>query len=326
MNAKPNTTSNGHPTSNPDFNVAASIAHLLDAHRPSDAHNSHPSHPTHSSHQSHPPVPTRNPSKSPDVPPVPPNLLKISSRADDRIAQLPPEDQEQILHWFASGLTFRKIIELAAQPRPEGLATKLSLGVLHRFYHKHELAEKIAMAAELVADLCPESAADAERAFEILAQTHAINTMAGPDLDHTAFQHITRYLLRQEDQRIRQRALDLKEKRLAFDMEHKHYDIFKRTIEQLPEINEIVRAQSLTPAEKFREFRIKMHGQEAVEMVDRANEKWAREHPDHKHTMPDYDEKDVIPPMTAEEKQKADTEAINIMMGWKNPHDGALLD
>jgi hypothetical protein len=100
-------------------------------------------------------------------------------------------------------------------------------------------------------------------------------------------------------------------------MEHKHYDIFKRTIEQLTEINEIVRQKSLTPAEKFREFRIKMHGKEAVEMVDAARAKWAREHPGRDHTSPSCDPKDVIPPMTDEESHRADAEAVKVMMGLK---------
>ena len=104
-------------------------------------------------------------------------------------------------------------------------------------------------------------------------------------------------------------------------MEFKHYDIFKRTIEKLPEINELVRNESLTPEQKLREHSIKVLGKEAVEMIERANAKWAREHPDHNHTTPDYKAEDVIPPLTPEEQQAADTEAIQVMMGWKkDPH------
>jgi hypothetical protein len=102
-------------------------------------------------------------------------------------------------------------------------------------------------------------------------------------------------------------------------MQHTHYDITKRTIEKLPDINELVRNQSMSFEERYREMRIKLFGRETVEMIERANEKWAEEHPEEAdHTQPDYDEKDLLPPMTPEEQQAADAEAINVMMG-RNP-------
>jgi hypothetical protein len=137
--------------------------------------------------------------------------------------------------------------------------------------------------------------------------------MGGPDLNHAAFQQITRFLLRQEDQRIRHRALDIKEKRAAFDMQHKHYDIFKRTIEKLPEINEIVNDQALSPAEKFHRHFVKVFGGSAADMISKANKKWAQTHPE-EPTTPDYSEQDLISPFTPEQEQAAITEAFDVML------------
>jgi hypothetical protein len=280
-------------------------------------------HPSSISHNSHPPTThPQNPSISPDfslfsdnLSSLPPAIALAKARRDDRLLSLPIEDQETLITWLREGLTFQETMLRAAQPRPEGLHLKTNIPALHRFYHKHNLAERIADAADLVHTISPDTAKNPEGAFKTLAQTHALHTMAGPELDHAAFQHITRFLLRQEDQRIRQRALDLKQKRLAFDMQWKHYDIFKRTVEKLPEINEIVRNKSLSVDERFREHFIKTFGLEAVEMIERANQKWATEHPDQGHTTPDYSAEDLTSPLTPEEKQAAINEALDDMLG-----------
>ena len=278
-------------------------------------------HSPHSPHSSHSPVPPpQNPSIRPDFSlfsdnfssPLPHAIAK--ARRDDRLLNLPLEDQETLITWL-NQLTFKETMLRAARPRPEGLDLKTNIAALHRFYHKHNLAERIADAAELVQTITPDGAKNSEAAFKILAQTHALHTMAGPDLDDAAFQQITRFLLRQEDQRIRQRALDIKEKQIAFDMQHKHYDIFKRTVEKLTEINEIVRNKSLTPEQKIREHWIKIFGIETVEMIERANKKWAERHPEENHTEPDYSADDIVPQLTPEEKQAAVTKALNDMLG-----------
>jgi hypothetical protein len=99
-------------------------------------------------------------------------------------------------------------------------------------------------------------------------------------------------------------------------MQHKHYDIFKRTVEKLPEINEIVRNESLSPGEKFREHCARIFGRDTVEMIERANRKWAEKHTEYAaQTYPDYKEEDVLSPLTEAEQQAADAEAINVMMG-----------
>ena len=280
--------------------------------QPSDP--SHNSHASHSSHPITPPAP-QAPAKNPDFPHFPHSFLKKSSRADDRIAHLPPEDQQQIVHWFSLGLTYAKIIELAAKPRPDGLDLKLSFAVLCRFYHKHNLAEKIEDAAQLVASICPENAPNPEAAFEILAQTHALHTMASPDLDHAAFQQITRFLLRQEDQRIRQRALDLKQKRLAFDLQHKHYDIFKKTIEKLPEINQLVADEALDPVERLNRHLDEMFGCSLGKIVKEGNRKYREQYPDEPSSDPQIDPHDFIPPLTPEQEQAAVNEAFDVMLG-----------
>jgi hypothetical protein len=264
-------------------------------------------------------VPVANPSNCASVPLVPDNFFRdISARSDERLANLPIQDQEVILSWFDAKIPYRQIIELAALPRPEGgLEINLSLGSLSRFHQKTTLAEKVQNSAALLRSIAP-NASHPKAALRLLAQTYAADTLASPDLDHAAFQQITRYLLRQEDQRIRQRALDLHQKRLAFHMQHAHYDIFKRTIEKLPEINQLVHDKSLTPAQRVREHFIKIFGRESVDMVEAANRKYHAEHPDQRPTEPDIDPRDITPPLTDEEYQAKSAQAVRQMFGMRD--------
>lgn len=308
-----NSNSNPNSDSKPDSNTVAALSHLLSA-----AHSANPLDLFQPSHDAVPPV---NPSQPGPVPLVPDNLQKIfPARSDERLANLPAADQETIIEWLHAGVPFRKIIELAAQPRPEGLDIKITLGSLSRFNQKTRLAERIHDAACMIQQICPQQPKTPQAAFEILAHTHTLHAMAAPDLDHAAFQQLSRYLSREQEYRLRQRSLDLREKRLAYDMQHKHYDIFKRTIEKFAEIEQIVRDKSLTPAEKFRRHCRQIFGKDAVETIDRANEKWERDHPG-QNTTPDFTSTDVAVPLTREQKQKSDAEAIDIMLRRPKPED-----
>ena len=262
-----------------------------------------------------PSVPRANPSHHDTVPLVPDNFLLISaSRSDERLANLDLEDKLVLVEWLRAGIPYRKIIELAAQPRPEGLDLKISLGSLSRFNQKTRLAERIADAAQMVQQISPD-AKDSQAALEILAETHALHAMAAPDLDHAAFQQLARYLQRQQEYKLRQRALDLREKRAAFDMQHKHFDLFKRTMEILPELNQTLADQSLTPRERVQKHLDKIFGRECRDMINRANQKWAEQHPEAQHTEPQVEEKDIVPPASKEWDQPAVTRAVKIALG-----------
>src|SRR5678815_3826944 len=73
----------------------------------------------------------------------------MNIRTNDRLANLPPEDRAKLDRWLASH-PYRTVIQLAATPRPEGLALKTGLRALSRYYNKYLRPDPAADLAELI--------------------------------------------------------------------------------------------------------------------------------------------------------------------------------
>jgi hypothetical protein len=76
-------------------------------------------------------------------------------RNNDRLANLPAEDRSKLDHWLASH-PYRTVIQLAAAPRPEGLALKTGLRALSRYYNKYLRPDPAAELAQLI-EINPEA-------------------------------------------------------------------------------------------------------------------------------------------------------------------------
>jgi hypothetical protein len=73
----------------------------------------------------------------------------MKTRQNDRLANLPPEDRAKLNTWLTAH-PYRTVIELAAAPRPEGLALKTGLRALSRYYNKYLRPDPAAELAELI--------------------------------------------------------------------------------------------------------------------------------------------------------------------------------
>lgn len=70
-------------------------------------------------------------------------------RGNDQLANLSPEDRGKLNRWLAAH-PYRTVIQLAAAPRPEGLALKTGLRALSRYYNKYLRPDPAAELAELI--------------------------------------------------------------------------------------------------------------------------------------------------------------------------------
>jgi hypothetical protein len=76
-------------------------------------------------------------------------------RQNDRLANLPLEDQAKLNEWLTCH-PYRTVVQLAAAPRPAGLAIKTGLRALSKYYNKFLRPNPAAELAELI-QICPEA-------------------------------------------------------------------------------------------------------------------------------------------------------------------------
>ncbi len=77
------------------------------------------------------------------------------SRPDDKIAALSDDDRQQLIDWL-NHMSYDAVVELAAQPRPQGLNFHISRSALQRFYSKHDLNDRLQQAIDILEAAAPE--------------------------------------------------------------------------------------------------------------------------------------------------------------------------
>lgn len=136
-------------------------------------------------------------------------LISRKPRRDDRLSNLSECDRQKIAAWLQTMGYDDAVIQIA-KPQPEGLGLKTSRSALGRFYHKQSLAENLNLVLDAV-----QAASPTPEAFEsmigAMVQAHVTNTAEKPELQAIMLPHLLRYVARSRDQRLRQRALDLRE-------------------------------------------------------------------------------------------------------------------
>jgi hypothetical protein len=73
----------------------------------------------------------------------------MTIRQNDRLWNLPPKDRAKLDAWLKTH-PYRTVLQLAASPRPDGLALKTTLRALSKYYNKYLRADPAAELAELI--------------------------------------------------------------------------------------------------------------------------------------------------------------------------------
>jgi hypothetical protein len=242
-------------------------------------------------------------------------------RSNDKLFHLPEPDQQTLLDWNDADLTLIQIAERAAKPRAEGgLDLQTSKSALSRYYERRQLIDALHAAADNLASISsaqndlnpnpnhnnntttstttnnnnlsatptPHSAIPHPQshplsALGLLVQSKALQLASRDELTDTQLKFILQYHTRLEAQQIRQRALDLHYKRLAFHMQQFQYKTFKRLMSELPELMEILHNSTLSPEEKVHAAFCKAFGREPVETVAEANQQYRQSFPQADH-------------------------------------------
>jgi hypothetical protein len=121
----------------------------------------------------------------------------MTIRPNDRLANLPPEDRAKLDAWLQTD-PYRSVLQLAAAPRPQGLALQTNLRALSRYFNKH-IRPKLALAhLTAIAEICPEAA---EKAAISMIHAQAAVLAAQPEIDLDTFAFLLKYRRQQVDEK-----------------------------------------------------------------------------------------------------------------------------
>src|SRR5688500_17229369 len=123
-------------------------------------------------------------------------------RPNDHLARMSPEDRAKLNVWLTSH-PYRTVIQLAAAPRPEGLALKTGLRALSRYYNKFLRPNPAAELAELI-QICPQAGEKAAISM-IHANAALIAAKMKGALDLEAFSLLIKYRRQLVEEKRQQR-------------------------------------------------------------------------------------------------------------------------
>jgi hypothetical protein len=116
----------------------------------------------------------------------------MNIRQNDILANLPPEDRAKLNYWLQNH-SYRRVLEFAAAPRPDGLGLKTNLRALSRYFNKFLAPNPL----EAFADLALHNPEGAEAAACNLIRTKALNGaivgLAGGPFDVRLFNSLLRF-------------------------------------------------------------------------------------------------------------------------------------
>jgi hypothetical protein len=133
-------------------------------------------------------------------------------RKNDKLAQLKPEDRAKLDAWLENE-SYRRVIELVAAPRPEGLGLTTNLRALSCYYNRFLVPNPVDELAEFALHN-PEAA---EKTAAALLQTQAIYAAANMiehKFDPRKFNSLVKLQEQLTDKKYRAGLLDYK-KRMA---------------------------------------------------------------------------------------------------------------
>jgi hypothetical protein len=116
------------------------------------------------------------------------HYLSVIVRQNDRLSSLSIDDRAKLDTWLA-GHSYRSVIQLAAAPRPEGLALKTNLRALSRYFNKYLRPDPAAELAELI-KIHPGAG---EKAAISMIHAKAVLLAAKTDIDLDAFSLLLRF-------------------------------------------------------------------------------------------------------------------------------------
>lgn len=149
-------------------------------------------------------------------------------KSTSAVDQLPEAAREQILSWLECHPT-REVVQMIAQPPPDGFGLNTHITTLRRFYARHQASSR--PAEEEIARLFESNGPPAlENATENLLGEWAFLIATNPQKTNGGFKSLARWLLKKREQDQRDRQLDIYQQRLGLDREKFEFNAARQAL------------------------------------------------------------------------------------------------
>ena len=183
------------------------------------------------------------------------------------IDELPEEAQLKIVSWLECYST-RRVVEMIAEPAPEGFGIQTHITTLRRFYARHSTDSHLDE-MEIAKALVGAQASDPiGTATETSLKHWAFQIATQPQRTSSAFKALSRWFHKVEDQRYRKLQLELQKERLALERARFEFNAAREALNHRTSLGEILHDYSRDDEDKIKKARERIFGKESIARID----------------------------------------------------------
>ena len=183
------------------------------------------------------------------------------------IEELPEDAQSKIIAWLEC-YPARRVVEMIAEAPPNGFGLQTHITSLRRFYARHATAsqpDEMEMAKALVGS---EVSDPMGNATETLLKQWAFQIATQPQRTGSAFKALSRWSLKNQEQRHRILQLELHKERLALERAKFEFNAAREALNHHNTLGIILKDNSIDDEEKIKRAREAIWGKESVARID----------------------------------------------------------